>query len=507
MTTATVNSLINKCFSRLLLALALSAPACEALAEVVLTPLPGSTPQTTRPYAGTPLAIGVRATEDGVPVSGLPVTFEPSGSFVVSASSSRITVNTDASGIAMLPAPGLTAGPTAGTYSWFATASDASARFDLTVAGGFPYSVSVMSGAGQGVAAGQRLARPLSARVVGSDGLPVPYALVQFCFPDPSTPSVSVPGTTVYYATADANGLATSPVLTANSVMGTNQVMAATPNTLELAPAERRAYFDFSIFSRTSVTPLSVTSSSAPPPSVPTVDAQGLWWNPRENGTGLSVVAHGDTLFVALYIYDEDGEPTWVVMPGGSWDPTFTAYSGALYRSSGGPSFYGYDAASLAAGPAGTLTITFQDDDHARIEYTINGVSGFKLVERYSFDNGPATQPDHSDLYWGGPSQHGWGMTVMQQGSTLFVLWFTYDADGAPVWYAMPGGSWTANDTYEGRIYRTHSSAWLGASYDASKFEAIDVGSFRIQFSGGTASFTYTADGHSGTMQLVREPF
>ncbi len=153
------------------------------------------------------------------------------------------------------------------------------------------------------------------------------------------------------------------------------------------------------------------------------------------------------------------------------------------------------------------MSVTIQDGDHAALDYTIDGVTGHKLVQREIFATGPAAPPDRSDLWWGGANQNGWGITILQQGSTLFPIWYSFGADGHPTWYSMPGGTWTATDTYEGKIYRTAGSPWLGVSYDASKLQVFEVGTYRIQFVGDSATFTYTADGHSGTLQLVREAF
>ncbi|HEY2629867.1 MAG TPA: hypothetical protein VGI57_12115, partial [Usitatibacter sp.] len=211
-------------------------------------------------------------------------------------------------------------------------------------------------------------------------------------------------------------------------------------------------------------------------------------------------------LFGALYIYDSNGKPTWLVMPGGSWDSTHLIYSGSLYAPSGSP-FYAYDTGRFAAGNAkGTITITFQDANDAIIDYVIGGISGRKFLQREVFGSGPAVS-NYTDLWWGGPSQNGWGITLLEQGTTLFGVWYTYDATGAPLWYVMPDGGWSASDTYTGHLYRTTGSPWIGTSYDPAILQVFDAGTFSIQFSGDNASFTYSADGHGGTASLVREPF
>ena len=140
------------------------------------------------------------------------------------------------------------------------------------------------------------------------------------------------------------------------------------------------------------------------------------------------------------------------------------------------------------------------------LEYDVPPLRGRKVLAREVFATGEATN-DRSDLWWGGATQDGWGITIHQQGSTLMSVWYTYNAFGLPTWYVMPGGTWTAADTYEGRLFRTKGSPWLGAPYDAAKLSVTDAGTYRLQFSGPGAIFTYEADGHSGSIPLVRQPF
>jgi hypothetical protein len=38
-----------------------------------------------------------------------------------------------------------------------------------------------------------------------------------------------------------------------------------------------------------------------------------------------------DLLFNVFYVYDSAGKPQWVVMPGGTWNAAFSAFTGPLY--------------------------------------------------------------------------------------------------------------------------------------------------------------------------------
>jgi len=97
---------------------------------------------------------------------------------------------------------------------------------------------------------------------------------------------------------------------------------------------------------------------------------------------------------------------------------------------------------------------------------------------------------------------------VLQQYNSLFTIWFTYDDAGAATWIVMPGGSWIDASTYEGRLYRSSGSPWLGQPYDANAFRIADIGSYRLRFSGDTATFNYwMSDGRLGTLPLARLPF
>ena len=79
---------------------------------------------------------------------------------------------------------------------------------------------------------------------------------------------------------------------------------------------------------------------------------QDMWWGGYpENGWGMSVVQHGERLFAAIYAYDDSGNPTWYVMPGGTWNAARTAFSGPLYSPHGAP-YAAYDASKLVVGDA-----------------------------------------------------------------------------------------------------------------------------------------------------------
>jgi hypothetical protein len=236
---------------------------------------------------------------------------------------------------------------------------------------------------------------------------------------------------------------------------------------------------------------------------------QDLWWGgPAENGWGLSVVQHGDTLFSVIYAYDAGGKPTWYVMPGGAWNAAHTAYSGPIYHPRGAP-WTAYDTSRFVVGaPVGNASLDVSDPMAVRLTYRVGDAGGTKALSRQAFGAlSRDVSPAAGDMWWGGTAQNGWGMAVLEQYASLFSVWFTYDASGAPTWFVMPSGQWIDAQTYVGRIYRTSGSAWAGTAYDASAFKSTDAGSFRVRFAGDNATFDYVIDGQAGSLALSRQPF
>ena len=237
---------------------------------------------------------------------------------------------------------------------------------------------------------------------------------------------------------------------------------------------------------------------------------QDMWWaGTGENGWGMSLVQHGERIFATIYVYDAAGAPTWFVMPAGSWNDAKTVYSGALYSPRGTP-FAAYDASRLEVGAArGTARLEFASPESALLSYEIDGVAGSKRISRQPF--GTAADAGApvlvGDMWWGGEAQNGWGIALLQQYRGIFGVWFTYDENGAPTWFVMPGGAWKDDAAWEGRLYRTRGSPWLGVAYDPAKLAAEEVGSFSVRFEGSRAELTYTIDGKVGTMALMRQGF
>jgi hypothetical protein len=253
---------------------------------------------------------------------------------------------------------------------------------------------------------------------------------------------------------------------------------------------------------------------------------EGLWWNPSESGWGVSVAHQGDTLFVVWYTYDHDGSPMWLLMPDArlSNDEDMTmgmmgmemmgmtrnapVYTGALYRSS-------KVGNRVVVTEVGSGTLLFKGNNDAAFAYTVGNVSQSKTVTRMAF--GPRAQEctlggakaaseNFQDLWWN-PYDQGWGMNIAHQGDVIFATYYTYDAAGKGVWYAMSNTVKVANSAYAGPMQLVRGPAF-DSTWDSSKVKAADTGtaSFRFEPS-GTAVFDYSLAADGGTKTMVRMAF
>lgn len=111
-----------------------------------------------------------------------------------------------------------------------------------------------------------------------------------------------------------------------------------------------------------------------------------LWWNPNESGWGVNVAQQNDVMFATMFVYGNDGSPTWYVAsdirdPGN--DGTWT---GALYRVTG-PWFgaASFNPSSVNAVQVGNFVFIEETLNRAVIQYVINGTFYVKTVVRQSW--------------------------------------------------------------------------------------------------------------------------
>jgi hypothetical protein len=126
---------------------------------------------------------------------------------------------------------------------------------------------------------------------------------------------------------------------------------------------------------------------------------------------------------------------------------------------------------------------------------------------------GAALSPDPTGL-WYDPAESGWGLTVSQQGDTVFAVLFVYDQANHPVWYVAsdleplalmpPGGPMVL-----GNLYRT-TGPWFGGTFDPHAVGVTAVGTLSLQYLGPSPQSLqvgYTIDGTTVAKSVKPQTF
>lgn len=241
-------------------------------------------------------------------------------------------------------------------------------------------------------------------------------------------------------------------------------------------------------------------------------DLSGLWWQPEQPGWGLSIAMQGGRPLPAWYTYDAAGRPQWLLGEAltrgadGVWRGSLLRYRGTPFAQIRG------DAAAQGV-VAGTVSLALREEGALDFGWTLEGVSGQQRVERLRFGRVPACRQtddrrtlaaNRSDLWWS-PRQPGWGLWLAEQDRTLLLVWFTYAADGAPMWL-LGQLSRDAEGRFRGGLTRPAS----GTPYDrisgpATSFPVPTVGSAELVFvDGERATLDATLDGFRVRHDLER---
>lgn len=211
-----------------------------------------------------------------------------------------------------------------------------------------------------------------------------------------------------------------------------------------------------------------------------------IWWNPSESGWGLNIADHQTQIFAVWYTYRQDGSPTWFVIPGGVFSQGRRIFSGDIYQTTGPPFGSAFDSGQVRVTRVGTSSIDFSPPGMAAgtavFNYTVGAVSGSKQIQRQPFGNAaPDWGSDLTDIYWD-PAESGWGLTVSQHGNNAFVVWYTYDSAGQPLFVVMPGGTFAGQHSFSGDLFTTTGPYYGNASFDTSQVRVTNVGTGTLDF-------------------------
>jgi len=244
---------------------------------------------------------------------------------------------------------------------------------------------------------------------------------------------------------------------------------------------------------------------------------QGLWWNPGESGWGINFSHQGDTIFATWFTYDAAGDGWWLSMTANK--VADRTYAGALIETAGPPfSAVPFDRTKVTRAEVGNGTLAFSDESRGTFSYSVKGVQQTKSIVRQVFGTLPtctygatpdfAAARNYQDLWWvADGAESGWGINLTHQGDTIFATWFTYDADGSPLWLSVTAGK-VAAGVYSGDLIRTRGPAFNATPFDPGRVTRSVVGTGTFAFTtGNAAGFAYTVNSKSQTKAITRQVF
>jgi hypothetical protein len=106
------------------------------------------------------------------------------------------------------------------------------------------------------------------------------------------------------------------------------------------------------------------------------------WWNSSQIGHGINIGQQDNTLFISWFTYDEQGQDMWLVASGALSGKTLNA---DWTRNTGPMLGTPFDPLQVKKSTVGTVTITFADLRHAKMDWTVNGKSGTVDLVRYTW--------------------------------------------------------------------------------------------------------------------------
>jgi len=112
---------------------------------------------------------------------------------------------------------------------------------------------------------------------------------------------------------------------------------------------------------------------------------------------------------------------------------------------------------------------------------------------------------NHSDLWWV-PSESGWGIQFVQEGTVIFTTMFVYDANTNPTWYvatmAFVSG---APNTWTGTLYAT-TGPWFGGSFNPNVVTLQAVGTMTFVVTDvDDGTLLYSVNGIAVTKSITRQ--
>lgn len=229
-------------------------------------------------------------------------------------------------------------------------------------------------------------------------------------------------------------------------------------------------------------------------------DVTGIWWDPSKDGQGVSIKdsLNGEVVSGVIYTYDSNSQPIWYTFAA---NLSGNVGTGEIYSCTATPAGQAWDNAQRNCGVAGSVGLTLNGES-INFSYTPTGGEATAMALE-SFVGIKTARQTYDNLYWDS-NIDGQGLYLARTTSTdsnnvYPMIWYTYDSKGNGIWYYLDGKK-ADGDSF-------------ALNFDVLK--VTDTNGNRVNSNIGTATFTpvgqnpsaatfsYTVDGNSGTLNLT----
>jgi len=159
-----------------------------------------------------------------------------------------------------------------------------------------------------------------------------------------------------------------------------------------------------------------------------TTDQSDLYYIAAESGWGIQLVQRGSDIFATLFVYDQNGNPTWYTA---TMDYTTNlTWTGTLYATTNGTYFGSpWNPATLIVTPVGTMTWQAPLVNGGILTYVVNGVTVVKnvvrqtlLIDDYSGHYAGYVHRDFTGCPTNGISEVPMTVDITQNGTAISIL-------------------------------------------------------------------------------------
>jgi len=207
----------------------------------------------------------------------------------------------------------------------------------------------------------------------------------------------------------------------------------------------------------------------------------GWWYNKNEGGTGLAMEIQDDKVFLAWFVYDDQGRTCWYTSGGKMANET--TYVGTAQKWSGWP--WGQAYGKPVPETVGTITIILNKGDTDSISFTAggDGLTTSRMFKSFMADFSPG-EKDSRDLtgWWYSSDYDGMGFFIDARGGKLAMVWYNYRDDKSPRWWTSNGDFADGAQTYTGTLDGWKNGQCPECTYHQPEQMPGDGGNISIAF-------------------------